>query len=80
MARPAEPAELPAIVTNSSPASPGRAYAVLLDDVWIPELDRPSVRDAVATFLTRSVGYGDQVRLASSRRAMPVERARPRRA
>ena len=63
---PADPGESAAIVTNGSPAGPGRAYAVLLDDVWIPELDRPRVREALTTFLTRSVGYGDQVRLAST--------------
>ena len=66
LAGPADPDASTAIVTNGSPSGPGRAYAVLLDDVGIPTLDRPSVREAVATFLTRSVGYGDQVRLAST--------------
>ena len=65
-AGPADPDESAAIVTNGSPLGPGRAYAVLLDDLWIPMPDRPRVREAMATFLTRSVGYGDKVRLATT--------------
>jgi VWFA-related protein len=66
LAQPAAPDESAAIVTNNSPSRPGRAYAVLLDDVWIPPLDVPSVRDALTAFLTRSVRVGDQVRLANT--------------
>jgi VWFA-related protein len=64
MAMPADADELAAIVTNSAPSRPGRAYAVLLDG--IPALDRPSVREALTTFLERSVRVGDLVRLAST--------------
>ncbi|HET9315060.1 MAG TPA: VWA domain-containing protein, partial [Vicinamibacteria bacterium] len=70
---PAAPLEAPAdtdaaraIVTNSSPSRPGRAYAVFLDDVWIPALEAPRVREALTAFLTRSVRVGDRVTLAST--------------
>jgi VWFA-related protein len=55
-----------AIATNVAPPAPGRAYAVLVDDVWIPPLDLPAVGEALRTFLERSVRSGDQVSLAST--------------
>lgn len=66
IAMPADADEAAAVVTNGSPSRPGRTYAVFLDDVRIPALDRPSVREALTTFLERSVRAGDQVRLAST--------------
>ena len=41
-APPADPDVSTAIVTNGSPSGPGRAYAVLLDDVWISAIDGPA--------------------------------------
>src|SRR5262245_10815192 len=58
--------ETAVIATNSAPPSPGRAFAVMLDDVWIKRVDVPAVRDALTQFLERSVRSGDEVRLAST--------------
>ena len=64
---PADMAEPATLVTNErSPTSPGRAYGVLLDDVWIPATDGPAVRGALKAFLERSVRIGDQVILATT--------------
>jgi VWFA-related protein len=65
-ATPADAEEPAEVVTSSAPPRPGRAYGVFLDDVWIRAVDVPSVREAVTSFVTRSVRAGDQVRLTST--------------
>lgn len=63
---PSEPDEPAAVATSRPSSGPGREFAVLLDDVWIPPLDGPNVREALTAFLTRSLRAGDQVTLANT--------------
>jgi VWFA-related protein len=65
-AGPAGAVDSAGVVASSSSPRPGRAYAVLLDDVSIPAADGPRARAAVTQFLERSLRSGDQVRLATT--------------
>jgi VWFA-related protein len=60
----AEPASVAS--NQRSPVASGRAFTILLDDVWIPVLERPRVIKNVGAFLNRSLRDGDEVTLANT--------------
>jgi VWFA-related protein len=62
---PAAPGEVAAPVARPARSS-GGAFGILLDDVWIPPILRSDVRDAVTSFLKKSVRDGDEVTLGST--------------
>jgi VWFA-related protein len=65
-ARPAAPPAPNVVASNEvQPASPGRAFAVVLDDVGMNVGEATDVRRAVSTFLQRPLGVGDEVTVAT---------------
>jgi VWFA-related protein len=57
----------PIVATNvNPPATSGRAFAVLVDDLGISRPETPEVRNAVRMFLERSLVDGDEVILSST--------------
>jgi VWFA-related protein len=59
--------EPPAIATNERGTElRGRAFALLLDDVFTPIQGSAEVRQAVESFLRNSVGPGDEVTIATT--------------
>jgi VWFA-related protein len=62
-----EPAAPPAVVSNARGTElRGRAFALLLDDVFTPLQGSAEVRQAAAAFLRSSVGPGDEVTISTT--------------
>jgi VWFA-related protein len=63
----ATPGPPPAIATNERGTElRGRAFALLLDDIFTPLQQAPDVRKAAESFLRNSVGPGDEVTIATT--------------
>jgi VWFA-related protein len=58
-------AEPPAIATNAE-GKPGRAFAIVVDDLRLPGEQSQDVRQAVERFLDASLGPGDTVAVATT--------------
>ena len=61
-----EPEPLPAVASNDVGPRAGRAYALMVDDLGLAPAGADTARDAVSSFLERSVRDGDLVTLGTT--------------